>query len=114
MEWIYSIAIIYFLFFVPFKHWQILGKYQYLQKEYEAKTSQLEFNEKYYLEQIDNYRRQVKTLTDQSEGYKWLWIEASSDLERIENVLQDEDPSELTDKLFEILWAGEGEEVDDE
>ena len=114
MEWIYSIAIGYFIFFLPFKLWQLSGQYEHLIRDTEAKISQLEYDRDYYIEQINSYRQQVKTLADQSEGYKWLWIEATSDLERIENVLHDEDPSELTDKLYEILWAGEGEEVDDE
>jgi hypothetical protein len=114
MEWLLSFAILYIGIYIPFKYWQVSGKYDYLKKDTDAKISQLEYNQNYYIEQINSYKQQVKTLTDQSEGYKWLWIEASSDLERIENVLHDEDPSELTDKLFEILWAGEGEEVEDD
>lgn len=107
MEWILFFSFIYLGLVIPFKYWQVLGKYEYLKKDADAKINQLEYDRNYYIEQINDYKKQVKHLSNAVEEYKWMWIEATSDLERIENVLHDEDPSELTDKLFEILLEDE-------
>lgn len=114
MEWILSFAILYLGIYIPFKYWQISGKYDYLKKDTDAKISQLEYNQNYYIEQINNYKIQIRNLQNMNTSFQNLWDEAYNQLEQIESILMDEDPSELTDKLFEILWAGEGEEVEDD
>lgn len=114
MEWLLSFAILYIGIYIPFKYWQVSGKYEYLQKETNAKISQLEYNQKYYIDQINDYKIQVKNLSNMKNSFELLWDEAYGKLEEIENILFDEDPSELTDKIYEVLWREDGEEIDDQ
>lgn len=113
MEWFYSILIIYFVFVLPYKLWLVSGKYDYLKKDTDAKISQLEYDRQYYIDQIKDYQIQIGNLQRMNVSFQNLWDEAYNQLEQIENILCDETPSELTDKIYEILWADDGEDVDD-
>ncbi len=113
MEWIITFGIMYLGIYIPFKYWQVSGKYEYLQKETNAKISQLEYDRNYYIEQINDYKIQIRNLSNSNIAWENLWRESFDKLDQIENILNDEDPSELTDKLFEILWADEGEDIDE-
>ncbi len=114
MEWLLSFAILYIGIYIPFKYWQVSGKYEYLQKETNAKISQLEYNQKYYIDQINDYKIQVRNLSNSNIAWENLWQESFDKLDQIENILNDEDPSELTDKIYEVLWREDGEEIDDQ
>jgi hypothetical protein len=113
MEWIITFGIMYLGIYIPFKYWQVSGKYEYLQKETNAKISQLEYDRQYYIDQIKDYQIQIGNLQRMNVSFQNLWDEAYNQLEQIENILYDETPSELTDKIYEILWADEGEDIDE-
>ena len=113
MEWLLTFAIIYFGIFVPFKYWQVSGKYDYLKKDTDAKIAQLEYDRQYYIEQIKDYQIQIGNLSRMNTSFQSLWDEAYNKLEQIENVLLDEDTSNLFDKISEILWADDEEENDE-
>lgn len=113
MEWLLTFAIIYFGIFVPFKYWQVSGQYDYLKKDTDAKIAQLEYDRQYYIDQIKDYQIQIGNLSRMNTSFQGLWDEAYNKLEQIENVLLDEDSSNLFDKISEILWADDEEDNDE-
>lgn len=112
MEWILFFAFIYIGIYIPFKYWQVSGKYDYLKKDTDAKISQLEYDRNYYIDQINDYKIQIRNLSNMRNSFESLWDEAYGKLEEIEAILYDETPSDLTDKIYEVLWREDGEDIE--
>jgi hypothetical protein len=103
IEFILCSIVFYGLVAIPYKLWVISGKYDYLKKDTEAKIQTLEFNNAYYIEQINNYANQVRSLNEQKERYYSFWSDSLNRLLDIEEVLDDMPDSEYKDRINEIL-----------
>lgn len=112
LELIFWSILLYGLFAIPYKLWITSGKYDYLKKDTEAKIQTLEFNNAYYIEQINSYANQVRSLTEQKDRYYSFWSDSLDRLLEIEEVLDDMPDNEYKDRINEILHV-EDEDNDD-
>ena len=110
IEFILCSIVFYGLVAIPYKLWVISGKYDYLKKDTDSKIKTLEFNNNYYIEQINSYADQVRTLAVQKENYHKLWNEAYDKLSDLEELVEEMPDSEDKSQLEEILYREEVEE----
>jgi len=110
IEFIFWSIFIYGLFAIPYKLWVATGRYDYLKKDTESKIQTLEFNNNYYIEQINSYANQVKTLAGQKDMYYSFWSDSLNRLLEIEDIVYDMPDGEDKTKLEEALFREEGEE----
>ena len=106
-EFIFWSIVLYGLFAIPYKLWITSGKYDYLKKDTEAKIQTLEFNNTYYVEQINSYANQVKALTNQKDTYYQLWNEAYDKLVDLEYIIDEMPDSEYKSQLEEVIYRDE-------
>lgn len=86
MDIVLTLAIIYLVILIPYRLWITTGKYDYLKKDSEAQISDLKFNNNYYIDQINEYGRQIKEISSQRDEYRELWFESSNIIDYIEDI----------------------------
>jgi hypothetical protein len=109
IEFILWSIILYGLIAIPYKLWVTSGKYYYLKNDTDEKIGTLEFNNQYYIEQINNYAHQVKTLAGQKDTYYQLWSEAYDKISELEYIIDEMPDSEYKTQLEEVIYRDEDE-----
>ncbi len=112
LEFIFYGFVIYGVFAIPYKLWVTSGKYEYLKKDTDAKIQTLEFNNNYYIEQINNYFNQIRSLSDQKDTYYSLWSEAYDKLVEVEDIVAEMPDGEYKTRLEDLIYRDD--EVEDE
>jgi ABC-type uncharacterized transport system ATPase subunit len=110
IELILCLIVLYGLITIPYKLWVTSGKYYYLKKETDSKIGTLEFNNQYYIDQINSYVNQVKTLAGQKDMYYSFWSDSLNRLLEIEDIVSEMPDGEYKSQLEEILYREEVEE----
>lgn len=109
IELIFIAATIYFLFVLPFKYWKVSGQFQYLKQDTDAKISQLEYNNNYYIDQINSFQQQVNRLERERNQYYQLWSDELDRVAEVEDIVFDLPESDTKTKILNILYPGDDE-----
>lgn len=112
-ELLLTVGIAYFGIVMPFNLWKITGKYEYLKKETDERISHLEFNNQYYVDQINHLKQENAKLAEKAEVYRSEWYAATDKIELIEEYFFDMPDEEQDPKLNKILFPEDFEEYDD-
>ena len=111
IETLFYLAIIYVCIAVPIKLWASTEKYKYLKKDTDVKIEDLQFNNTYYVDLINQYQSQLKHMTSEKDRFYGLWSEALDTISEIEDFLLDIPDNEFKSQIEEILYPPE--EVDE-
>lgn len=109
IEFIFWSMFLYGLVAIPYKLWITSGKYDYLKKDTDSKIETLEFNNQYYIDQINNYANQVNALAGQRDTYYQLWNESYDKLVDLEYIIDEMPDSEYKTQLEEVIYRDEEE-----
>lgn len=112
-ELLLTVGIAYFGIVMPFNLWKITGKYEYLKKETDERISHLEFNNQYYVDQINHLKQENTKLAEKAEVYRSEWYAATDKIELIEEYFFDMPDEEQDLKLNKILFPEDFEEYED-
>lgn len=112
-ELLLTVGIAYFGIVMPFNLWKITGKYEYLKKETDERISHLEFNNQYYVDQINHLKQENTKLAEKAEVYRSEWYAATDKIELIEEYFFDMPDEEQDPKLNKILFPEDFEEYED-
>ncbi len=112
IETLFYVAVIYACIAIPFKLWASTEKYKYLKKDTDVKIEDLEFNNKYYIDMINEYKAQLNVMIGAKDRYYALWSEALDTISEIEDILTDMPDNEFKSQIEEILYPPE--EVDED
>ncbi len=107
IEFVFWSMFLYGIIAIPYKLWITSGKYDYLKKDTDSKIETLEFNNQYYIDQINNYATQVNTLAGQRDMYYSFWSDSLNRLLEIEDIVSEMPDSEDKTKLEEALFREE-------
>ena len=111
IEFIFYSALIYACIAIPYKLWIATGKYDYLKRDTDIRIEDLEFNNKYYIDQINDLRRQLSTVEQSRDVYHKLWNESIDKLIEIEDAVGDMPDGESKTILEDIIYRDD--EIDE-
>lgn len=97
------VGIVYFGIFVPFRLWVLNGQHRFLKQETDQKISQLEFNNDYYIKEIENLRKEKVNLTSSLDVYREAWYEALDKIGAAQDYVDDIKDEDVRDQLTFIL-----------